>query len=865
MSMIKIPSLSQMTALSVSDVIRALDSSLSGLTQSEASERQKLFGSNSMPSYERGLFRLFLQKLNDPFVYLLFIAASLSFVIGEKMNGMLLLIFILINALFGFFQEARAHKALKYLKKKLAATCSVKRDGKLITIDKSQLVPGDIVFLEGGAIVPADMRIVEDYNLIVDESILTGESVDIAKTSDALAKGATDIFDMKNMLFAGSHVMGGDGYSVVVAIGAHTQMGAIAQVVANVRPTSNYLKQVKQFSKMIALTALISIPLIMIGHYWVNKTASVGDLIIFAIALIVGIIPETFPTLITFALATAALRLAEHKIIVKRLLSIEDLGDIEILCTDKTGTLTENKMVLEQIVSDDADALLLYGFLSATKPFDPITISSSDEKKQRSLDLMRSTDVSTGFDTAIAEKMTPELLEKADGFVRESEIPFDSDRIRNTVSVRDSSGNELLIVRGAPELILELSAQISQPKEEIKKQFEQLGRQGRRILAIATKKITTKKISIDDEKDLTFVGFFSFIDPVKKSARETIASAQKFGLRLKILTGDTPEVAAFVAQEIGLVSSKDQVVNARDLAGMAQEDFQAACEKYVVFARITPIMKLNVVNALQKKYSVGFLGDGINDTPALKAAHVGIAVQEAVDVAREAADIIVLEKSLSIIIFAIKEGRRIFANINTYVKTTMSNNLGNYYSLGILSLLLPYLPILPIQILLVNILSDMPLLAISTDNVLSQDLREPKRYQFNKDFLLIVLLAVIGSLPDISIFALYRAAPESVARTLWFIVNIVTEIGLIFIVRNRRFFFSKPYPSLALIVASCVVTSVSLALPFTTLGQQYFYFVIPTIAQLITIVGILIVFLALSEIVMLVYYRKQNALEDMQK
>ncbi|MGB8367558.1 MAG: HAD-IC family P-type ATPase [Candidatus Babeliales bacterium] len=826
-------SISQAALQSENEILQIFQTSRTGLTNKEALQRIDQYGPNVIPTKEKTLFHLFLKQWNDPFVYLLLVASILAFGSKDVYNGFLILFFIAIDVFFSFYQEAKARNILLYLNKKLALTCTLLRDNKIISIDKTLLVPGDIVIFTAGTIVSADIRVLEAHSLVIDESILTGESTNIIKTSQPLTTPTDEIFKMNNILFAGSHILRGQGKGIVIATGTQSQIGSIAQLVAEVRPPSSYVKGVKQFSKTIALIAFVSIPLIIIIQFIINPTVQAANLIIFAIALIVGIIPEAFPAVIAFALGRAAITLDKNNVIIKRLSSIEDLADIDILCVDKTGTLTENKMNIADIIAQDTNELLLFGLLSIEDPH-----------------------FLTNFDAALLEKIDPVIRQKAATFKLIFKKTFDSESLTSNAVVQDSKGEKYLIVRGAPEVLLQISSHFNKPKKTFENLFKEKGEEGKRILAIAIKPIKNDKFNSSDENNLTFLGFFSFIDPIKPSAQRTIESAKKFGINVKVLTGDAKEVAYFITKEIGLISSPQQIINAQELKKLSDAAFEKTCFDNIVFSRVTPTMKLKILNTLQKKYAVGFLGDGINDTPALQAAHVGIVVKEAVDIARQAADIIILEKNLSILIFAIKEGRKIFANIDTYVKTTLSSNLGNYYSIGLLALVLPYLPILPIQILLVNLLSDLPLLAISTDHVLPKDLKEPKQYQLGKGLFFILFLASISVFLDLALFGLYyNTIPIPLIRTLWFILSVLTEIGLIFIVRNHSFFYSKPYPSIALITASLTVILFTVALPFTNLGHL-FSFSLPTYSELLTISFLLVSYLIINELAKLFYFKK---------
>ncbi len=824
--------ISQAGIKSSQEILNDLATSLQGISRQEAEERLKTCGPNAVTKKEYGLVTIFIRQLKNSFVYLLSAASFFSLLIGELGNGLILLFFVAFDVLLSFYQEAKSYRTLLLLKKELPRVVTVIRDNRQLDIHQTLLVPGDIVLLKAGMIVPADIRVLQAQNMVADESILTGESIQVAKSAEPLKKQVQELNEMGNMVFAGTVLMSGIGLGVVIAIGENSQLGSIEGLIAKIKPESSYEQNITKLFKMLAHIALITVPTIVIIQAIINPTTHILGLITFAIALIVGILPEAFPAVMAFSLARGALLLAKHDIIVRRLTAIEDLGDIDILCVDKTGTLTESKLVLQKVVASDQDTIVLWGLLSA----------ATDDSK-------------AGFDVAITSYASEKVKEKTKSFRRLAEIPFDSERIRNSELVEDEKGERILIVRGAPEVLLNISSQTEQPRDELEKQFVEVGEEGGRILGIAIKKITQESITKDDETDLTFVGFFIFFDPIKKTVKATLKRAESFGVAIKVLTGDAKEVAFFVAKEVGLLQSAAELITGAELNELSEAEFENACLKYTVFARINPSIKFRIVKSLQKNHDVGFLGNGVNDAPALKTANVGIAVKEAVDVARESADVVLLRKDLSVLIDGIEQGRKIFANINTYVKTTISSNIGNHYSLGFFALLLPFLPLLPIQILLVNLLSDLPLLTIVTDNVLPTNLKEPKRYQLNKGLLYMFLLASISIIPDIILFALYRRLPERRFQSLFFILGILTEVALVFVVRTHTFFLRKPYPSVPLLLASVLVAMMAIAIPYSRLGNYLFAFVPPLPSEVITIIGLVFVYIGMSETMKLIYFR----------
>ncbi len=830
---------SEYTTKNIENVFEILKTSENGLSEKEAENRLKTYGFNEIKGRETGLFDVFLRQFKSPFFYLLFIAAITAFLFDEKINGFLILFFVFINVLLGFFQEARAEKSILLLKKYIPSKTRIKREGKEKIIDKNLLVPGDIVLLEPGNIISADLRILKVENFLVDESVLSGESVPISKITSSLREETEEIFEAKNILFAGTSVISGEAEGIVIGTGRKTVLGEITKLVSGISRESVYEKELIRFSRVILRIVVTTIVFVFLANLIIKGTANFSDFLIFSIALVVSIIPEALPLVVTFSLSRGALRLAKEKVVVKRLSAVEDLGDIEILCTDKTGTLTENKLQLERISAIDKEKCLLYALL---------TSSYMKEKIESRLN---------PFDFALFEKASSAIRQSFKKFKEISEIPFDPLRLRDSTLLEDENGNLILIVKGAPETVLKLSSKFEGDLnwEDIKKEIEKEGREGKRVLAIAYKTVAKKEILENDEKDLTFLGYFTFLDPLKKTAKEAIKLTRKSGLAIKILTGDSKEVAGFVAKEIGLIEDPQKVILGETLDSLSEDDFENTCQEFSVFARVSPQTKYKIVTTLEKKYEVGFLGEGINDAPALKIANLAIAVEGAADISKEASDIILLKKDLKIIVDGILQGRNIFSNINKYIKCTLSSNFGNFYSIALISLAIPFLPMLPVQILLVNLLSDFPLISVASDRVDVEELRKPKFYRLNKLILLIILLALVSTIFDFIFFGIFHKVGASLLQTLWFIESILTEIFLIFSIRTMHFFLKAKVPSFPLIAISILTILTTVLLPFTNFGQKTFQFVSPPIPSLLIVLSLVISYFLISEVVKLLYFR----------
>jgi len=834
---------SKYTTKNIEETFQDLKTSEKGLSEKEAKERLKIYGFNEVKEKETSSFDIFLRQFKSPFFYLLFIASILTILTGAKIDGFIILVFILINVSLGFFQEFRAESAAFLLKKYLPSKTRILREDIEKTIDKKFLVPGDIVLLEAGNIVPADLRIIKVENFLMDESVLTGESFPVSKIPQQLLKETKEIFEAKNIVFAGTSVISGAAEGIVVGTGRETVFGEITKLVSKISRESAYDKDLFRFSRLILKIVVTTIVFIFLANLIIKGTENFSVFLIFCIALIVSIIPEALPVVITFALSEGALKLAKEKVIVKRLSAVEDLGNIEILCCDKTGTLTENKLRLENIFAQNKEKCLLYSLLLS---------SFVKEEIESSLN---------PFDSALFEKASKGIRQSLKNFRIISEIPFDPSRLRNSALIEAQNGNLILAVKGAAEIILKLSSRFegSFQKKEIEEQIEREGREGKRILAVAFKEFNKKYFSEEDEKDFTFLGHFSFRDPLKETAKESIEMAEKLGVQIKMITGDSKEVAGHVAKETGLINNPEEVILGEQLNSLSENDFEKACQEFSVFARIAPETKLKIIQELQKKFEVGFLGEGINDTPALKIANVGIVVQEAVDVPREAADVILTEKDLRVIINGIKNGRNIFSNINKYIKCALASNFGNFYSIAVISLFITFLPMLPIQILLGNLLSDFPLIAIATDQVDVEELRKPKSYQLHRVMWLVVLLALVSTIFDFIFFAIFYKVKPEIMQTLWFIESILTEISLIFLIRTRHFFLNTRRPSLPLILFTFLDAILIILLPFTNFGKEFFHFVSPPISSLFIVIFLVFNYFIVSEIVKLIYFRYRGS------
>ncbi|MDD2806971.1 MAG: HAD-IC family P-type ATPase [Patescibacteria group bacterium] len=807
-----------------------------GLSEVEAEKRLGLNGRNELSNQKVKWWDILWRQLASPFIYFLFGAGVLSLSLREFIDGLMIFLFLLINTALGFYQEFRSEKTLELLKTFVASYSKVFRGGKEMVIASSLLVPGDLIILETGDKIPADVRFIDCINTTVDESILTGESIAIKKVASELSKPATEMFEAVNFGFSGTALVNGKAKAIVLATGKGTALGQVSKLVAETKHVSNFEKGIAKFSKFILQLIVVTLIFIFLANIFIKgSSANIIELIIFSIALAVSVIPEALPVVTTFSLSRGALRLAKQKVVVKRLSAVEDLGGIEVLCTDKTGTLTENKLTV----------IDLYG-QADTVFWSNLATSSPQEKKLEP------------FDIALWDRLSGKEKNDLKKYQRLADVPFDPLRRRNSVLAKDAN-QQVLIVRGAPEAIISLCSNFtSAQKSKALKWVSEQGEVGHRVLAVAKRELHLRDYStvVDNEKDLKFIGIISFTDPIKSTTTAAVKHSRELGVSIKIITGDSREVAGAVAKQIGLIDDCHQVISGEELDQLSVSKQLAAVESFSVFARISPEQKYKIIELLQKKFAVGFLGEGINDAPALKIAGVSMVVQSAADIAREAADIVLINKSLKSIVDGIKEGRKIFANTTKYIRATLSSNFGNFYAVAVASLLINYLPMLALQILLVNLLSDFPMIAIASDNIDSEEIENPKQYNLKEIVLIATLLGVVSSVFDFIFFGIYSRISPHVLQTNWFIGSILTELVFMFSIRTKRPFFRSKRPSSPLLWLSVLAAFVTVGLPYTYLGQHIFSLTPPTPQFLAIDLALVLAYFVVTETVKLMYYRR---------
>lgn len=815
-------------------VFQDLGTSEKGLSEQEAHDRLQIYGFNRLEQTDITAFVILRNQITNPFIFMFFIIAAIYFFTQQYTECIILLIIMMINTAIGFYQEYHSNKAMRLLQSYLQAIATVQRDGADQAVAIKEIVPGDIVVLNAGDIVPADCRIFKSENLVVDEASLSGESVPVYKTAEALSEPVTVLLQAKNCCFAGTVIVDGRALGVVFATGKTSAMGTIAVLATHTIVKSNLAKSTMQLAHVVLALVLMSLVFVVLVNVFIKtEQVSLINMLFFAAALSITAIPSALPIVITFCLTKGAMALHKHKIIVKRLSAIEDFGGIDVFCTDKTGTLTENSLHIADVYSVDNDDILLYAALSSD-----MTITSNS------------------FDVAVAQHLTLEQQKAIAHYKVIKRLPFTYERHRSITLVKKDDAYTL-ITKGSVEYVLNVCSGLSpQDIVALNSWMQKHETQSNRVLAVALKK-SSGQIETIENATYDHVGLIAFVDPLKDTAITAVKKAQTLAVQIKILSGDSADVCFTIAQQLGLENNRENVVLGTEFAKASPEQKIFLANNRTIFARVTPEQKCEIIDHLQRNYSVGYIGDGINDAPALKMAQVGIAVNDAAPVAREAAEVILLQKSLLNIILGIEEGRRIITNTLKYIKITISSNVGNFYSLAISSLLINYLPMLPLQLLFLDLVTDFPLIGISTDNVTHQELKKPLQYSLKDISFVTFLFGLVSSPFDFMIFAFFKSDAAKL-QTSWFIASALTQLALVFSLRTKLPFWRAHRPSwLLLILCFCAVATV-IIIPCTAFGQRLFLFQQPTMHDILIICSITCAYFITTEVVKLTYYRLKN-------
>ena len=831
-------------ATSIKQTLQDIGSTPNGLSSIEAAARLQQYGTNTLKGKSSSrILSLLLRQLGSPIVLVLIAAAILSFVMHDATDGIIILFIVIASGLLGFWQEYRAASAVESLQQMVAVQAEVVRDGAAIKVPLEEVVPGDVVLLSAGVSIPADCRLLETRDLFVNEATLTGETFPLEKMVGDLPAD-TQLARRSNVLFQGTHVVSGIGRAVVVQTGHETQFGAIAERL-RIRPEeTDFERGMHQFGMLLIRVTLILLILIFAFNVYLQRP--VLDSFLFALALAVGLTPELLPAIISVNLASGARRMAARKVIVKRLVSIENFGSMDVLCSDKTGTLTEGKVRL--------DGALDFEGKPSTRALQLAAINAMFQ---------------TGFHNPIDDAIMAVTGQQAVAASRLDEIPYDFARKRLSVLAAVEK-QTVLVTKGALAQVLETCttvelsdgrvAPIEGHEPEIHKRFAAFSARGLRTLGLATKSMAGRTaITREDERDLTFVGFLLFADPPKIGIADTIQELRGLGVALKIITGDNQLVAQTVAAQIGLTGAS--IVTGQELRLVSDEALPQLTRNTDIFAEIEPNQKERIIRALRKAgHVVGYMGDGINDAPALHAADVGLSVQGAADVAKEAADIVLLESDLAVLAAGVREGRVTFVNTQKYVFMATSANFGNMFSMAGASLFLPFLPLLPKQILLTNLMTDMPEMAIATDRVDAEIVQHPQRWnmKFIRDFMLRfgLLSSVFDFLTFGTLFFILNASPE-LFRSGWFVESIVSASLVVLVLRTRGPFW-RSRPSMALVLATMAMIVTAVTLPYTPLGQVFGLVPLPPV--FLALMGLIVaLYICSAEMLKRAFYRKLSA------
>ncbi len=822
-------------------MLQQLGATREGLGGEEARQRLARYGSNLLkPQKRSNVLTLLVGQFKSPLILLLLFATGLSFFLHDPVNALIILAIVVASGLLGFWQERSATNAVEKLLAMVQIKATVLRDGNPCDIPVEEIVPGDIVVLSAGDIVPGDCLVDESKDLFVDEATLTGETYPAEKSVGVLA-AETALGKRTNALWMGTHVVSGSAKALVICTGKQTEFGKVSERLKLRPQETEFERGIRRFGYFLMQVTLALVMAILAINLYLARP--VLESLLFSLALAVGLTPQLLPAIISINLARGAKRMAQAKVIVKRLASIENFGSMNVICSDKTGTLTEGIVRLQSaldVAGAPSDKVLLHAYLNAF--------------------------YETGFTNPIDEAIRAYRQFDLSGYRKADEIPYDFLRKRLSILVAHDN-THLMVTKGALQNVLAVCStaetgtgtlvDIALVREQIQQHLEEFGSKGLRTLGVACKDTGSASLmNKADEAGMTFLGFLVLFDPPKPNIVETIASLKSLGVSLKIITGDNRLVAASVSHQMGLSGTK--ILAGPDLRELSDGALLNRVVDVDVFAEIEPNQKERIILALKKAGNVvGYMGDGINDASALHAADVGISVESAVDVAKEAADIVLLEKDLGVLVQGVREGRTTFANTLKYVFMATSANFGNMFSMAGVSLFLPFLPLLPAQILLTNLMTDFPEMTIATDRVDSEMVDHPRRWDIAAIRKFMLTFGLVSSVFDyvtfgVLLFILH--ATKDQFRTGWFLESVVSASLIVLVIRSRKPFF-KSRPAKYLVVATLMTVVVTVALPFTPLGG-IFGFSRPPLSFLLLIAIVVVLYIVSAEVVKAVFYKR---------
>ena len=836
----------KLVELSNDELLDKYDSSIEGLSLKEVLKRREVYGKNILKEEKKkSILSFIIDSFKDPFIYILIVLAVINFSLGDKLGSLIIILLAIISSTIRLVQDYSAYKFDLKLKSKLFTVISTIRDNKVKDINIKDIVPGDIIELNAGSIIPSDVILLEVKDLFINQSIFTGESVPIEKKINS---NGDSLLDLERICFMNSGVVSGSGKALVIKTGKNTYLGTIAKDMLTTKKITNFQKEMNAVSKtlieaMLVITVLVFILNTLIHH-------DIMQALLFAISVAVGITPSMLPMIVNVNLSKGSKSLAKKETLVKRSEAIENLGSIDTLCTDKTGTLTEDKIVLQLYLNSDFKEdrqVLTYAYLNSHY----------------------STGIKNLIDKAIISyaKNKGLLISR---YQKIDEIPFDYERRKASVIVRDED-KVLMLTKGAIKEVLDSCNKIrhqgksikltNEFKDKILEKAKELNKEGMQVIALALKETKTISKSYNDDKDLTFIGLVAFLDPVKKGVSRVIKDLRKVGVNTKILTGDNPDATKTICTLAGFNS--DNILIGPDIEKLTSDELKVKVEEVDVFARLTPLQKELIVNTLKDNgHVVGYMGDGVNDAPSLIKADVGISVNDATSIAKEASDIILLRKSLKVVYDGVIEGRKVYGNIMKYMKMALSASFGDCFSVLIASIFLPFLPMIPIQFLLQDLLYDLSQTAIPFDDVDKEFLITPHKWDTSDLKRFMVIMGLVASVIDVVAFLIFyfvlgfNSNNVILFQTAWFIEGVISQTMIVHFVRTSKIPFIESIANKYLLLSTSLCIIASIILPIILVGIKSFHFAYLPVAFYFYVIILLILYMVIEEIVKRLYIKK---------
>ena len=836
----------KLVELSNDELLDKYDSSIEGLSLKEVLKRREVYGKNILKEEKKkSILSFIIDSFKDPFIYILIVLAVINFSLGDKLGSLIIILLAIISSTIRLVQDYSAYKFDLKLKSKLFTVISTIRDNKVKDINIKDIVPGDIIELNAGSIIPSDVILLEVKDLFINQSIFTGESVPIEKKINC---SGDSLLDLERICFMNSSVVSGSGKALVIKTGKNTYLGTIAKDMLTTKKITNFQKEMNAVSKtlieaMLVITVLVFILNTLIHH-------DIMQALLFAISVAVGITPSMLPMIVNVNLSKGSKSLAKKETLVKRSEAIENLGSIDTLCTDKTGTLTEDKIVLQLYLNSDFKEdreVLTYAYLNSHY----------------------STGIKNLIDKAIISyaKNKGLLISR---YQKIDEIPFDYERRKASVIVRDED-KVLMLTKGAIKEVLDSCNKIrhqgktikltNEFKDKILEKAKELNKEGMQVIALALKETKTISKSYNDDKDLTFIGLVAFLDPVKKGVSRVIKDLRKVGVNTKILTGDNPDATKTICTLAGFNS--DNILTGPDIEKLTSDELKVKVEEVDVFARLTPLQKELIVNTLKDNgHVVGYMGDGVNDAPSLIKADVGISVNDATSIAKEASDIILLRKSLKVVYDGVIEGRKVYGNIMKYMKMALSASFGDCFNVLIANIFLPFLPMIPIQFLLQDLLYDLSQTAIPFDDVDKEFLITPHKWDTSDLKRFMVIMGLVASVIDVVAFLIFyfvlgfNSDNVILFQTAWFIEGVISQTMIVHFVRTSKIPFIESIANKYLLLSTSLCIIASIILPIILVNIKSFHFAYLPVAFYFYVIILLILYMVIEEIVKRLYIKK---------